>query len=332
MSNYTVTTNFGAKDALSSGNPAKLILGAQLTTEFNNIATALATKFDGVGQFAPDGSAAQPSFGFQSIAGTGMLNSAGILEFATGSAVRATIATNGLFSALQGLTVAGAAFTSRGITDNATATALTIASGGGLSVAAPSSGNALNLTGTTNVMTLLITGSSSSGLSQGLQINAGTTSADRALLVQNQNGATAFLSIFGDGGMTIGAPTGGDLGGGGLNAQSYLAIGGAYVYAGVPVNVQSGATYTTVASDSGKQIYNATTVCAYTINDAVMPTNTVITFVNRAGAGATIALSSGTMFWSPSGTTGTRTLSNYAVVTVTKVASGVYFLTGTGVT
>jgi hypothetical protein len=46
MSNYTVTTNFGAKDLLSSGNPAKLILGAQLTTEFNNIATAIGTKYD----------------------------------------------------------------------------------------------------------------------------------------------------------------------------------------------------------------------------------------------------------------------------------------------
>lgn len=49
MSNYTVSTNFGAKDALPSGNPAKLILGAQLTTEFTNIATAIATKLDAAG-------------------------------------------------------------------------------------------------------------------------------------------------------------------------------------------------------------------------------------------------------------------------------------------
>lgn len=46
MSNYTVTTNFGSKDSLASGNPAKLILGAQFTTEFTNIATAISTKQD----------------------------------------------------------------------------------------------------------------------------------------------------------------------------------------------------------------------------------------------------------------------------------------------
>ena len=46
MSNYTVTTNFGAKDALASGNAGKIIKGAEFTTEFNNIATAVATKAD----------------------------------------------------------------------------------------------------------------------------------------------------------------------------------------------------------------------------------------------------------------------------------------------
>ena len=46
MSNYTITTNFGAKDVLLSGNPLKLILGAQLTTEFSNLVTAIASKFD----------------------------------------------------------------------------------------------------------------------------------------------------------------------------------------------------------------------------------------------------------------------------------------------
>ena len=44
MSNYTVTTNFGAKDSLPTGNAAKVIKGSEFTTEFNNIATASATK------------------------------------------------------------------------------------------------------------------------------------------------------------------------------------------------------------------------------------------------------------------------------------------------
>jgi len=44
MSNYTKTTNFSTKDALPSGNPAKIVKGTEIDTEFNNIATAVATK------------------------------------------------------------------------------------------------------------------------------------------------------------------------------------------------------------------------------------------------------------------------------------------------
>lgn len=46
MSSYTVTTNFLSKDALISGNPLKLVKGADLTVEFNNIATACNSKQD----------------------------------------------------------------------------------------------------------------------------------------------------------------------------------------------------------------------------------------------------------------------------------------------
>jgi len=46
MSNYTVTTNFATKDSLASGNPSKIVKGTEFSTEFNNIATAVATKAD----------------------------------------------------------------------------------------------------------------------------------------------------------------------------------------------------------------------------------------------------------------------------------------------
>lgn len=46
MSDYTKTTNFTAKDALPEGNAAKKILGSLFDTEFDNIATAVATKAD----------------------------------------------------------------------------------------------------------------------------------------------------------------------------------------------------------------------------------------------------------------------------------------------
>ncbi len=46
MSNYTKTVNFAAKDSLPSGNAAKIVKGTEIDTEFNNIATAIATKAD----------------------------------------------------------------------------------------------------------------------------------------------------------------------------------------------------------------------------------------------------------------------------------------------
>ena len=44
MTNYTKTTDFAAKDSLPSGNAAKIVKGSEIDTEFNNIATASATK------------------------------------------------------------------------------------------------------------------------------------------------------------------------------------------------------------------------------------------------------------------------------------------------
>lgn len=46
MSNYTKTTNFAVKDGLVSGNPLKIVKGTEIDTEFNNIASAVASKPD----------------------------------------------------------------------------------------------------------------------------------------------------------------------------------------------------------------------------------------------------------------------------------------------
>lgn len=49
MSNYTKTTNFTAKDSLLTGNPSKKVKGSEIDTEFDNLATAIATKVDSNG-------------------------------------------------------------------------------------------------------------------------------------------------------------------------------------------------------------------------------------------------------------------------------------------
>ena len=46
MTDYTKSTNFTSKDSLSTGNALKIIKGAEFDTEFNAIATAVATKAD----------------------------------------------------------------------------------------------------------------------------------------------------------------------------------------------------------------------------------------------------------------------------------------------
>lgn len=46
MSNYTKATNFASKDALPSGNPAKVVNGTEIDDEFNAIQTAVNTKAD----------------------------------------------------------------------------------------------------------------------------------------------------------------------------------------------------------------------------------------------------------------------------------------------
>lgn len=46
MTDYVKTVNFTAKDSLPSGDPNKVVRGAEIDTEFANIAIAVATKLD----------------------------------------------------------------------------------------------------------------------------------------------------------------------------------------------------------------------------------------------------------------------------------------------
>ena len=46
MSNYVKATNFAVKDSLSTGNPAKIIKGTEIDTEYNAIASAISSKAD----------------------------------------------------------------------------------------------------------------------------------------------------------------------------------------------------------------------------------------------------------------------------------------------
>lgn len=103
----------------------------------------------------------------------------------------------------------------------------------------------------------------------------------------------------------------------------------------IPQNIQN-AAYSTVLADDGKHIYHSDgSAYTYTINNALAYNiGATISFVNDASAAVniTIALSSGTLRWSPSGGTGNRTLAQYGKATAQKVAATIWYITGVGLT
>jgi len=106
----------------------------------------------------------------------------------------------------------------------------------------------------------------------------------------------------------------------------------------IPQNSQSG-PYTLVIGDAGYHIYHPsadTTARTWTIpaNASVaFPIGTAVTFVNDTSAGViTLAITSDTLMWAPSGGTGSRTLAANSVATALKVTSTRWVLTGVGIT
>jgi hypothetical protein len=94
MSNYTQTTNFATKDALSSGNPLKIVKGTEINTEFANIATAVATKADLTGATFT-GTVTIPTL---AVSGVATLTAQPILSSLTASKPVFTDASKGLVS------------------------------------------------------------------------------------------------------------------------------------------------------------------------------------------------------------------------------------------
>jgi hypothetical protein len=123
--------------------------------------------------------------------------------------------------------------------------AVRITAAGGVTIAKPTSGNALIAAGADSQPVAIFNGSVTSTKSYGVQINAGTTAADFAINVNNQVGG-ALMGVYGDGsffagpnfavritaagGMTIAQPTSG----------AALAITGAGAYAPLTITDTGG--------------------------------------------------------------------------------------------
>jgi len=106
---------------------------------------------------------------------------------------------------------------------------------------------------------------------------------------------------------------------------------------GIPQNPQTG-NYTIAATDNGKHIYHAAGAGAsdvYTIDsnaNLALPIGFAVTFINLATDSISIAITTDTMYWSPTGSTGSRTLAQYGQATAIKVTATDWVISGTGLT
>jgi hypothetical protein len=101
MANYVKATNFYTKDALLTGNPAKIIKGSEIDDEFNAIATAVASKADTTSPtftgtpIAPTASAGNNTTQIATTAFiTTAISAALLLIYPVGSIYTSTVSTN----------------------------------------------------------------------------------------------------------------------------------------------------------------------------------------------------------------------------------------------
>jgi hypothetical protein len=103
----------------------------------------------------------------------------------------------------------------------------------------------------------------------------------------------------------------------------------------LPVNSQSTA-YSTVLGDAGGLILHPSSDAnarTFTIDGSVAYTNgTTITFVNETSQVLSIAISTDTLKLAGTGATGTRSLAQHGVATAVQITSGIWYISGTGLT
>ena len=124
---------------------------------------------------------------------------------------------------------------------------------------AASSNITLTVNGAASQYSQLIQANTGAGTSFGLQINGGTNNTDIGLLIQNAAASSIFLSVYGDGGVTVGSPTGASQGIGTINATGYYTNGVLVSNKGVQVVNASGlsnsrASTTSIINDTNLHI------------------------------------------------------------------------------
>ena len=195
MSNYTKSTNFATKDNLTPGDPLKIVRGTEIDTEFNNIATAIATKTDNASAAITGGAINDTTIGattastgaFTTISATGAITS----TLATGTAplvvASTTKVTNLNVDSLDGADWASPA--ALGSTTPAAVSATTLSASGNVTLSGGTANGVAYLNGSKVV-------TSGSALTfDGTSLGVGTTSPASLLAVAGSTSTTLGLSI-----------------------------------------------------------------------------------------------------------------------------------------
>ena len=159
------------------------------------------------------------------------------------------------------------------------------------------------------------------------------------------SGLTLSGTVTSSGSLTLGGsitgfvPTGGALGTPSSGTLSSCTVDGTngVGYINIPQNSQS-AAYTLVAADAGKHIFhpstdaNARTFTIPANSSVAYPIGTAISFVNMTSQVVSIAITTDTMYLAGTGTTGTRSLTQYGTATALKMTSTTWIISGAGLT
>ena len=201
MSNYTKSTNFATKDNLTPGDPLKIVRGTEIDTEYNNIATAIATKTDNASAAITGGTITGITDLAVADGGTGASTAAGglnnLLPAQTGNANK-YLQTDGTNATWDAVTLSTADITGTlpvanggtGVTSSTGTGSVVLSNSPTLvtpALGTPASGVATNLTG-------LPISTGVSGLGTGVATFLGTpSSANLASAVSDETGSGALV-------------------------------------------------------------------------------------------------------------------------------------------
>lgn len=283
---------------------------------------------------------------------TYVCNTSGTITFGTTAITFTQISFTQVYSAGTGLTLTGTQFslTSPVATTLGGTGLTTFVSGGAVyatSTSALTTGTLPTTAGGTGLTSFTSGGavyaSSTSALTTGtLPVASGGTGATTLTGILVGNGTSAFTTVTAPSGALVGTTDTQNLTnktlttGNTINAGTAISDTGTIAatspgFRGLPQNSQT-SSYTLALTDAGKHISITTGGVIIPANGSIaFPIGSTVVIYNNSGSNQTISITSDTLQQAGSASTGSRTLAQYGLATLVKVASTTWVISGAGV-